>query len=90
MVRTLTGKAKARAELLFGDIDEEIVGLKRAIVSAKDKLPNLHAEFASECKNKIERLANAVIDSSNCDSSVPQVAVQANAQPEPLASQPGL
>ena len=46
----------------------------------------MHAEFESECKKKIEQLTNAVKDPSSWDASLPPAAVQANAQPEPLAS----
>ena len=42
----------------------------------------MHAEFESECKKKIERLANAVKDPSSWDMPVSS----ANAQPEPRQS----
>ena len=48
----------------------------------------MHAEFESECKKKIERLANAVKDPSSLDEQMPPAAEQANAQPLASPSDP--
>ena len=50
-------------------------------MDSKDILVNMHAEFEAECKKKIERLRNAVNDPASWNAEV-----QANAQPQPLAS----
>jgi hypothetical protein len=88
MAQKQSGRFKANAERLIGDFKQEIINLEHVLVSSKDIFPRMHAEFETECKKKIERLANAVIDPSTWESLPPlDVVPQANAQPlpEPLA-----
>ena len=80
------GKSKRQAEKLIENLQEDVEIQKQLIENTKDILFNMHAEFESECKKKIEQLTNAVKDPSSWDASLPPAAVQANAQPEPLAS----
>ena len=76
MAQKQSGKARARAELLINDIEEEIISLKRVIALLNDILPGMYAEFETLCNQRIEQVANAV---SYMDASLPPAAEQANA-----------
>ena len=62
-----TGQQKLKHEQYIESLEEEAETQMRLIANTKDILDSMHAEFESECKKKIERLANAVQDPSSWD-----------------------